>query len=154
MFYQALSCQYIDTLNMLNQNKFAHQRQALSTMGITQWRLRDAMYTSPLHHQCCFMVSLIQPLTSGQKTFLVKLYQAIEKLLKLDISENLIQSNIKNIESLDTTKVKLIFKHKILLPEIREKSPALIIDLPDVRLCEKTPAIKSTLWKILKENIS
>ncbi len=134
-----------------NQNKINATQQILATMGITQWHLRDAIFTSPHHEQCQFYLSLTQTLNPSQKTFVVKLYQAIEKLLNLSPCEQLVQTTPnKNL----LPKVKLIFKHDILTPTVREKSPTLIIDLPDIHQCEKTPAIKSVLWKILKEHIN
>lgn len=137
-----------------NKNKITPTQQILATMGIIQWRLRDVIFTSSHHQYCQFHISLTQSLKPSQKTFLIKLYQAIEKLLKLNVSAKLIQTNLNKIASLDSTKVKLIFKHNILSPEVREKSPVLIIDLPNISQCEKTPAIKSALWKLLKENIN
>lgn len=137
-----------------NQNKINTTQQILTTMGITQWHRRDAIFTSPHHTHCLFYVTLTHSLNKAQKTFTVKLYQAIEKLLTLAPSDILIQPDPKQSLSLDPTKIKLIFKHDILAPTVREKTPTLIIDLPNISLCEKTPIIKSTLWKLLKDNIS
>lgn len=148
MFCLALSCQCIVILSMLNQNN-------LSIMGITKWHLRDAIYASTQHNVCHFYVSLLQPLTATQKTFLVKLYQAIEKLLKLNtISTELIKTHHNQHQNISPVKIILKFTNNDLTPEIEKQDNILIIKLPTVVQCEKNAAIKSMLWKLLKDNIN
>lgn len=148
MFYLALSCQRIVTLSMLNQNN-------LGIMGITKWHLRDVIYTSAQHNACYFYASLVQPLTATQKTFLVKLYQAIEKLLKLNtISKTLTQMHQSQQHDNQSVKVVLKFINNCLAPNIKQQDHMLVIELPSVGACEKNAAVKSMLWKLLKDNIS
>lgn len=146
MFCLALLCQHIVTSSMLEQNN-------LNIMGITQWHLRDAIYASAQHNQCYFYMSLVQPLNTTEKTFLIKLYQAIEKLLKLPTSTQLIKTYKQNNVNTSSARVILKFTTGCLTPEIQKEDDKLIIKLPTVSQCETQPAIKSALWKLLKENI-
>jgi DNA polymerase III psi subunit len=153
MYYLGRSPPYIVILNMLNQNntsKLNQTQHALAIMGITQWQLREVILTSPNHSECVFNLNLTQSLSASEQTFLVKLYQAIEKLLGLSPSEYLTQT--QSIQPL-LPKVKLIFNANLIAPAIREQTPNLIIDLPGVYQCESNPAIKSALWKLLKDKI-
>ena len=123
-------------------------------MGITPWQLRNQLYSSPVHHACQFRFALTQTLNPAQNTFLLKLYQAIEKLLQLPPSTSLVKiKDYSDITETKLTQIKLNFTHRALTPSVIEHNPVLIIDLPDVVFCEKSPAIKSTLWNLLKTNL-
>lgn len=125
-------------------------------MGIKKWHLRDAIYTSTQHNNTChFYVSLLQPLTATQKTFLVKLYQAIEKLLKLNtVSKELAKIHPSSQQNAQPVKVIVKFINNYLIPEIEKQDKTFVIKLPTVPQCEQNAAIKSTLWKLLKDNVS
>lgn len=150
-------------LNMLEPNKIKQPIQTLALMGISPWRLREVMFTSPIHTLCQFQAILMQPLNLAQKTFLINLYHAIEKLLKLTPSEHLIQKSIhakqppklQNSQNPDESylKIKLIFDPQIKTPTVRASSTPVIIDLPNINTCQNNPAIKAALWKMLKSHI-
>lgn len=144
---------------MLKQLKNTHSEsqtnQAFSIMGITQWHLRDAIFISPTHQKCEFHAILSHSLNVSEKTFLINLYRAIEKLLKISPSDHLIQKNALSSPAINQNNViKLYFNAKNTLPIIKALKPILIIDLPDIMRCSKNPAIKAELWKILKNNIA
>lgn len=124
-------------------------------MGITEWRVRNVFYTSPHHELCHLQTTLTQSLDSAQKTFLLNLYQAIEKLLKLTPSDALIQKQSHGtVSSDDKLKVKLIFDERISTPTIQSQNPALILILPTIAYCQKSPEAKAVIWKILKNSLS
>ncbi len=145
---------------MLTQNKKNKQNKQnikphiLSLMGITQWHLREVIFTSTDHTACVFYLCLTQSLTPSQKTFLIKLYQAIEKKLTLPPSNTLIKKQAPTLLApLACVKVQLYFNQKTSVPLIIHTSPILIIHLPDMPLCEKTPKIKHALWNLLKNHL-
>jgi DNA polymerase III psi subunit len=140
--------------NKSNGKNSSHIDQMLSIMGITQWHLRDALFVSPDHAICQFHTTLTKSLSVPQKNFLINLYRAIEKLLKLPPSEHLIQKKAKlSVDLNNHTKIQLFFNSKNTLTNIQTQESILIINLPDVSHCAKNPALKSELWKILKNNI-